>query len=102
MMCFRLEFPSRLNPSGQKSDLSGILKRSEQGLKVLTKQMYQIESEIVCADRVAIEAQWSGILSVPVGTLPAGAEMRAHLAIFYEMKDGKIVVQRNYDCFEPW
>jgi ketosteroid isomerase-like protein len=31
-----------------------------------------------------------------------GDVMRAHFATFIEFRDGKIVAQRNYDCFEPW
>jgi hypothetical protein len=71
-------------------------------LKILARQRYEIASEIARADRVVIEARWSGVLVVPVGTLATGAEMEAHLAIFWEMSGGKIIVQRNYDCFEPW
>jgi ketosteroid isomerase-like protein len=29
-------------------------------------------------------------------------EMRARFAAFIEFRDGRIVRQRNYDCFEPW
>jgi ketosteroid isomerase-like protein len=32
----------------------------------------------------------------------AGGEMRAYFAVFFEFRDGKIVAQRNYDCFDPW
>jgi ketosteroid isomerase-like protein len=34
--------------------------------------------------------------------LPAGARMRGRFASFLEFRDGRIVVQRSYDCFEPW
>jgi len=27
--------------------------------------------------------------------------MRAHSAMFFAFKDGKIVTQKNYDCFVP-
>ena len=33
---------------------------------------------------------------------PAGSVMRARFAQFFEFRDGKIVAQRNYDCFYPW
>jgi ketosteroid isomerase-like protein len=42
------------------------------------------------------------VLGVPVGALTPGAEMRAHFAVFLDFRDGKIVRQRNYDCFEPF
>ncbi len=53
-------------------------------------------------DRVVIEAVWVGTLAMPVEAIPAGGEMRAYFAMFLEFRDGKIVAQRNYDCFEPW
>jgi hypothetical protein len=36
----QIELPNRLNPSGQKSNLAGMLQRSEQGRKVLLSQHY--------------------------------------------------------------
>jgi ketosteroid isomerase-like protein len=98
----QVELPNRLNPKGQESDLAGMLRRSEQGSKVLSSQRYEIVSEIAQENRVAVEARWTGVLAVPFGAIPAGAEMRAHFAIFFEMEDGKIALQRNYDCFEAW
>jgi len=98
----QIELPNRLNPLGQESDLSSMLKRSEQGRKILSKQCYEIVSEIAQGRRAAVEARWTGVLAVPLGTLPAGSEMKAHFAMFFEFEEGKIASQRNYDCFEPW
>jgi len=41
-------------------------------------------------------------IALPLGTLEAGAEMKAHFAMFFVMREGKIALQRNYDCFEAW
>ena len=30
-----------------------------------------------------------------------GDELAAH-AVFFELRDGRIAAQRNYDCFDPW
>ena len=49
-----------------------------------------------------LEVLWVGVLKVPVGSLEAGAEMRAHFAVFLEFRDGLIYRQRNYDGFEPF
>jgi ketosteroid isomerase-like protein len=98
----QIELPNSLNPSGQQSDLAGMLQRSEQGRKVLRSQHYEILSEVVQGSRVAIEAVWTGILAVPLGTLTPGSEMKAYLAMFFEFRDGRIASQRNYDCFEAW
>ena len=45
---------------------------------------------------------WVGTLAVAIGTLAAGDEMRAHFGVFLTFRDGLIVQQRNYDCFEPF
>jgi ketosteroid isomerase-like protein len=51
---------------------------------------------------VVLEVEWTGTLSVPLGSLPAGGQMRARFAVFLDFRDGKIAQQRNYDCFQPW
>jgi ketosteroid isomerase-like protein len=98
----QIEFPNKLNPSGQESDLQDMLKRSERGLKVLQRQRYEIVSAIAQGIHVAVEARWVGVLAVPLQSLAVGAEMKAHFAMFFELNNGKITLQRNYDCFDPW
>ncbi|WP_263353659.1 nuclear transport factor 2 family protein [Acidicapsa acidisoli] len=98
----QIELPNKLNPNGQESDLASMLRRSEQGKKVLSNQSYEIVSEVAQGTRVAVEARWVGVLAVPFRTIPVGTEIKAHLAMFFEMEDGRIALQRNYDCFEPW
>jgi ketosteroid isomerase-like protein len=98
----QIELPSRLNPNGGQSDLATLLKRAQQVPPLLKSQTYTVHSELAQGSVVAIEATWEGVLAIPFGSVPAGASMRAHFAIFFELRDGKIHRQRNYDCFEPW
>jgi ketosteroid isomerase-like protein len=98
----QIELPNRLNPKGGQSDLATMMKRSEQGKQLLAKQTYQITSEVVSGDKAAVEAEWRATLAVPLGSLAAGTEMKAYFAMFFEFKQGRIALQRNYDCFEPW
>jgi ketosteroid isomerase-like protein len=98
----QIEFPNRLNPNGGRSDLSKLLQRAASVPSLLRQQRYEILSEMAQGSRVAIEATWTAVLAVPFGTVEAGASMKAHFAIFFELRDGRIHVQRNYDCFEPW
>jgi len=98
----QVEWPNRLNPNGGRSDLATILARSEQGKQVLSTQRYTVVSELARDEAVAVEAEWAGTLAIPLGTLAPGVEMRAHFAMFFACRDGRIAVQRNYDCFEPW
>lgn len=98
----QIELPNKLNPAGGKSDLETLKKRSEEGKKLLKKQTYTIKTEIIEGDNIAVEAEWTGVLAIPIGELAAGYEMKAHFAIFFTFENGRIVLQRNYDCFEPW
>src|SRR5690606_5596485 len=97
----QIELPNLLNPNGASSDLATILTRAEQGRKLLRRQRFEVQSETAQGSRAAIEAVWNGALAVPLGSLPAGTRLRAHFAMFFEMADGRIRLQRNYDCFEP-
>jgi len=96
------EFPNRFTPNGAKRDLENLRAASERGKKVMQRQRYDIVSMTAEGDRVAIELDWTGTLAVPVGSLPAGGDMRAHVAIVLDFRDGKIVAQRHYDCYEPF
>jgi ketosteroid isomerase-like protein len=96
------EFPNRVSPDGKRRKLAGILEGAERGQKVLSAQRFEIRSGIATGDRVILEVLWVGTLAIAFGTIPAGGEMRAHSAMFLEFRDGKIMAQRNYDCFEPW
>jgi len=94
--------PNQLNRNGQESNLEGILQRSQQGLKVLQRQEYEIVSTLAHDDRVAVEARWTGVLAVALGSMRIGTEMKASFAMFFLFRDGRIAVQKNYDCFDPW
>jgi ketosteroid isomerase-like protein len=96
------EYPNALNPQGQRSDLASALERSVRGKQTLRGQRYEIINAVADGDHVALEAMWTGLLAVPVGTLAAGAEMRAHFGVFLDFRGGKIARQRNYDSFDPW
>lgn len=98
----QIELPNKLNPTGGRSDLATIKRRSEEGKKLLTKQSYVIKNEVVDGDNLAVEAGWTGTLAIPIGELPPGSEMKAHFAMFFTFENGRILLQRNYDCFEPW
>jgi ketosteroid isomerase-like protein len=96
------EFPNRLEPIGGHRDLSALLDSARKGKRTLRAQKFDVLNSIVDGDNVALEVFWSGLLAVPVDTLPADTEMRAHISIWLEFRDGKICRQHNYDCFDPW
>ena len=96
------QLPNRIYPNGIKSDVSAMAEAFEKGRKLLSSQRYEIASFVADGDRLSIEVLWTGTLAVPFGTLSIGSQMRAHSAMFFQFRDGKIIGQRNYDCFEPW
>jgi predicted ester cyclase len=95
-------FPNRLSPNGSKSDLSGLSDAVERGKQLMSRQAYEVRSAMADGDRVVLEVIWTATLAVPMQTIPAGGQMRAYFAMFLDFREGKIVAQRNYDCFEPW
>lgn len=95
------EFPNRLAPSGARRDLAGILAAAERGQAIITGHHYEILVILADGDRVAVEFAWSGTLAVPVGSLAVGSVIRGRFASFLEFRDGRIIAQRSYDCFDP-
>ena len=94
-------FPSKFFPNGSRNNLAGILAAAKRGKKAMTTQTYAVRNALASGDQVAIEVDWTGTLAVPFQNIPAGGQMLAHFAALLQFKDGKIVSQRNYDCYEP-
>ena len=98
----QLEFPNKITPVTATRTVADILAGAERGKKLMAGQRFEILGSVAQGDTVALETLWTGTLAVPVGSLPAGGEMKARFAVFFELRDGKIARQRNYDCFDPF
>ncbi len=96
------EYPNRITPSTVVRDLAALRAGMERGQKIMAAERYEILNALAEGDQVSLEVQWTGTLAVAVGSLSAGGDTRARLAIFLEFRDGQIVRQRNYDCYDPW
>jgi ketosteroid isomerase-like protein len=96
------ELPNRLRPQGGQADRAAMLTAFERGKSVVRQQRYDIETALVEGDRIALQVLWTATLNVAIGSLAAGDTMRAHFAVFLEVQGGRIVSQRNYDCFDPF
>ena len=84
--------------------MAALLQGAESGQKAMRAQRFELLGAIegAGADSVALEVQWTGTLAIPLGSLPAGGQMRARFAVFLEFRGDKIARQRNYDCFDAW
>ena len=96
------EFPNRIAPQGRIRRAADLSAACEQGQKILQSQIYTVRRIFEAGDEVVAELEWTGILAVPVMNLPAGSEMKAFVAMFLTFREGKIVSQRNYDCYPPF
>ena len=97
------EFPNAFLPRGARRDLQALSEAAARGRKVMASQTLEILNSVASGDTVVVEAAWTGTLAVAIDArTPAGSVMRARFAQVFEFRDGKIVAQRNYDCFYPW
>ena len=96
------EFPNRIAPEGRVGHADELRAAYERERKILQSQSYTVKRTIEAGDEVAVELEWSGVLAVPVMSLPAGSEMKAYVVMFLTFHDGEIISQRNYDCHPPF
>ena len=98
------ELPNRIRPRGGTDDLRAVqegFKRAAEG-KVLRRQRFIITDLIEAGDRVVVEARWEGDVAIPIGRLQPGDTMIAHICMLFRLVDGRIIEQRNYDCYEDF
>ena len=96
------EFPSRLVPGGQSHDRASLLERSGRAGELLLWHRYELRSVMAAGNDVALELEWRGVMKKSFGPLREGQELRAAVAVFLELEDGRIRRQRNYDCYYPF
>ena len=96
------EFPNRIAPQGRIRRAGDLSAAYQKGQQLLRSQTYAVLRIIEAGDEVAVELEWTGVLAIPVMNLPAGSEMKAFVAMFLTFRDGKIISQRNYDCYPPF
>jgi ketosteroid isomerase-like protein len=94
------QLPNALFPDGTVRHLPDLIAAAQTGHKLLAEQHFEVINAVAADAHVALEITWSGTLAVPLGDLTAGQVLRAHIAAFLEFRDGKIIAQRNYDCYE--
>ena len=96
------ELPNRISPRGRVSSAAEMRADFGRGQQMLRSQTFELQRLVEAGDDVAAEVVWKGTLAVPFETLPAGAEMKAYIGMFLTFRDGKIISQRQYDCYPPF
>ena len=98
----QVEFPNRLVPAGATRDLAALAQAAERGKQAVSAEQYEIVNAVEQGDRLALEVIWTATLSVALGSLPVGGVLRAHFGVFLTFRDGLILSQHNYDCFDAF
>lgn len=96
------EHPNLIASRGRIRRAADLPVAYELGRQILKSQSYRVKHIVEAGDELAVQLEWTGILAVPVMNLPPGSEMKAFVAMFLTFRDGKIAVQRNYDCYPPF
>jgi ketosteroid isomerase-like protein len=98
----QIEWPNRLTERGTTRGVAHLKASFAKGAAVAANQRYDVSSLMVSGNEVAFEAVWTTELKIPMGSLKAGDTMKAYIGAFLTFRDGLILSQRNYDCFEPF
>jgi ketosteroid isomerase-like protein len=96
------EFSSRIAPQGVRRNLVQMLESFERSKQLLAAQTYEIHNSFGTAAFVVLELDWRGTLAVSAGGIPAGTHFHARQSVILEFLAGRIVAQRNYDCYDPF
>jgi ketosteroid isomerase-like protein len=96
------ELPNALNKAGQKSDRAEVFRRMGLGKAMLERQRFDVTTAFASGDQAVVEARWTGTLAIDAGALQKGQSITAHFCMVFDMKDGLIWRQRNYDCFDAF
>jgi ketosteroid isomerase-like protein len=95
------EHPNALTPSGAVRDRDATLAGFIAGKHLLAAQSIDVHEVLAQDERVAVRATWRGTVGIDTPTLPAGAQLVAHIAALLTVADGRIREHETYDCYEP-
>ena len=95
------EMPNRFAPLGRTGDLPTILASWAKGREYVPEQTYTLRRAVASGDSVALEIGWKGRVTKALPPFSAGTELSAWIAIFLRFRDGKIVSQTDYPCYDP-
>ena len=97
-----VEHPNLVSPRGHVRDRAAMLDGVRRGADLLTSQQFEVlERQPLPDDRHVIRLSWRGEVGVKVGAWTVGTVLEAQIAMFVELRQGRIWRQENYDCYLP-
>ena len=97
----QVEYPSLVRPTGHRRPLDEMLAGAELGREMIRDQRYDVHQVVEQGDHVAVQLTWTATMAVDAGSIPLGTDLVAHVAIFYDFRDGLVLRQSSYECYEP-
>jgi ketosteroid isomerase-like protein len=95
------ELPNALFPKGVTRDVDALIAGFRKGHAGVAEQRFEVHAIHESGDVVFAEMTWTGVMKLDAGPLRKGQRLRARIATVIELRDGLIVRQRNYDCYDP-
>ena len=97
----QIEYPSVMRPQGHRRGLAEMRQGAEIGAKIISDQHYEVHTMVEDGDRVAVQFTWTATVTADLGAVRAGTALVSHVAAFYIFRDGLVLEQSSYDCYEP-
>ena len=97
----QVEYPSLMRPNGHRRGLDELRAGAVLGAQLIRDQRFDVHTVIEDGDRLAVQLTWTAQAAQDLGALPAGTRLVSHVAAFYEFRDGLVLRQSSYDCYEP-
>lgn len=97
----QVEHPSLVRPHGHRRGVAEMMTGYAAGSGFLARQSYDVQHVVDDGERLAVQLLWRATTATAAGDLPAGTDLVAHVAVFCEFRDGLVLCQTSYDCYEP-
>ena len=97
----QIEYPSLMRPHGHRRGLAEMREGAEIGAKMISDQHYEVHTVVEDGDRLAVQFTWTATVATDLGAIRAGTPLVSHVAAFYIFRDGLVLEQSSYDCYEP-
>jgi len=96
------EHPNPISPNGGVRDREATIQGFLAGKNLLREQSFDMHEIVVAGDRAAARLTWRGVVGIDAGPLVAGQELVAEIASFLTVRDGQVVEQETFDCYQPF
>ena len=97
----QVEYPSLMRPNGHRRGLDEMRAGAAVGAQVIADQHYDVHTAVSDGDELAVQFTWTATVTRDLGAITAGTRLVSHVAAFYVFRDGLVLRQSSYDCYEP-